>query len=189
MPKNKMMKCQFEPLINPTWEQSIAQEPLLKFSFYLSGRVNVLYEIGEEIITNLEKGFSDSIVNHSYVARAETLMWLWILGAYEIVRTMDQAKVCFSDSVTVELTNLKKYLAKVRIPAAKMEKPGNKIPVPSNRSASGWDESRRDLIINDPTESVSIFARDVLDKFDSFFSSIKPENILDCHENAYKKKA
>ncbi len=181
-----MIKRKFEPLINPTWEESVAREPLLKFSFYLSGRVNVLYEIGEEIITNLDKGYSDSTVHSSYVERAETLMWLWIFGAYEIVRTMDQAKVCFSDSVSNELNKFKNHLAKVRMPAAKMEKKGNKIPVSSNRSPSGWDQSRRDLIISDPTESISIFARDILDEFDRIFSLIKPEDIIDSHENAYK---
>ncbi len=161
------------------------REPIIKFSFYLSGRVNVLYAIGEEIIVNLDKGFSDSVVNGSNVERAETLMWLWILGAYEVVRTMCQAKACFSDSLAKELNSLKKYLAKVRMPAAKMEKQGKRMPVSSNRSPSGWDVNRRDLLINDPTDSNSIFAREVLEKFDNIFSSIKLEDVLDCHENAY----
>ncbi len=175
-------------LVNHTWEQIIERDPLIAFSHYLSGRVHVLLAIADEITGNLEEGFSGQVIDGGQIERAESLMWLWILGAYEIVRTMCQAKTCFTQPTLNELNKLKKLLSEARMPAAKMEKPGVKIPVSSNRSPAGWDISRRDLLVNDP-ESTNIFARDLLAKFEQVFSSIKAADILGRHEDAYTSDA
>ena len=175
-------------LVNPTWEQIVERDPLIAFSHYLSGRVHVLLAIADEITENLDGGFFGQVVDGRQVERAESLMWLWMLGAYEVVRTMCQAKACFTQQTLDELNKLKKLLSVVRMPAAKMEKPGVKIPVTSNRSPSGWDVSRRDLLVNDP-ESTNIFARDLLAEFDRVFSSIKAADILGSHEDAYTSNA
>lgn len=44
-----------ETLFNPTWEEMVEREPLLAFSFYLSGRVNVLLDLGDEIVASSTK--------------------------------------------------------------------------------------------------------------------------------------
>ena len=71
-------------------------------------------------------GILEDCVDGRRVERVESLMWLWILGAYEVVRTMCQAKTCFSSQALDELSRLKKLLSVVRMPAAKMEKPGRR---------------------------------------------------------------
>jgi hypothetical protein len=173
-------------LQNPSQDEMDLRDPLSTFSFYLSGRVNVLCHFSDEIIEELEQGFSQADVQFEHIARAESLMWLWLLGAYEVVRTMTQAETCFSQRVRDDLRQLKKPLSAARMPAAKMEKPGKKIPVTSNRSPSGWDAPNRDLLINDPEESDSISARWVLSEFDRVFSSIGKADILASHESAYR---
>ena len=50
-------------LINPTWEQSVKREPLIAFSYYLSGRTNVLLMLADEIRDNLDRAFSETVVN------------------------------------------------------------------------------------------------------------------------------
>ena len=166
-------------LYNPTLAESIEREPLLKFSFYLSGRVLVLCSIAEEIIENLDTtGFQ--FVD----GRADSLMWLWVFGAYEVVRTMHQAKKCFSEDLNAKLGMLKGLLGTARIPSAKMEKRGKKIPVSSNRGPSGWDLPNRDLLLGDP-EGPAISARRLLLEFDRTISSITPDDVLDRHENSY----
>lgn len=45
-------------LFNPTWEQSVEREPLIAFSHYLSGRVNVLCAFADEVTESLDIGFS-----------------------------------------------------------------------------------------------------------------------------------
>ncbi|MDR3676234.1 MAG: hypothetical protein P4N24_12145 [Acidobacteriota bacterium] len=164
------------------------RDPLIAFSHYLAGRVNVLCSFADEILENLDKGFSGQSVDGGRVERAESLMWFWLLGAYEVVRTMHQAKKCFSERLIQELGGLKKTLATVRMPAAKMEKPGKKAVVTSNRSPTGWDVENRDLLVNDPEESVNISARWVLLEFDRVISSITKSDVLAHHEEAYASR-
>jgi hypothetical protein len=172
-------------LVNPTWAQIVEREPLIAFSHYLSGRVNVLCSFADEIVENLDNGFSGQCVDGRRVERAESLMWFWSLGAYEVVRTMHQAKRCFSVRLVEDLSGLKKTLAAIRMPAAKMEKPGKRAPVTSNRSPSGWDFENRDLLVNDPAEGPDISARWVLSEFDRVFSSIAKADVLAHHEESY----
>jgi hypothetical protein len=47
-----------ECLINPTEEERFTREPLMAFSFYLSGHNDVLLLISDEIIDNLDNGFA-----------------------------------------------------------------------------------------------------------------------------------
>jgi hypothetical protein len=71
------------------------------------------------------------------------------------------------------------------MPASKMEKPGKKIPVTSNRSPSGWDIKNGDLFINDPDSTPDISARFILAEFDRVLSSITKDDILGHHEESY----
>jgi hypothetical protein len=146
----------------------------------------VLCSFAAEIIENLDQGFSGESVDGGQVERAESLMWFWLLGAYEVVRTMHQAKECFSERLVQDLNGLKKMLATVRVPAAKMEKAGKRAAVSSNRSPAGWDVENRDLLVNDPEESPDISARWVLSEFDRVFSSITKSDVLANHEAAYE---
>jgi hypothetical protein len=181
VPRNQSRDC----LFNPTWEQVVEREPLIAFSFYLSGRVNVLREFADEILENLDAGFTGEGVDGARVERAESLMWLWTLGAYEVVRTMCQARVCFSPRTFDDLHRLKQELSTVRMPAAKMEKAGRHEPVTSNRSPSGWDVANRDLLVNDPDANPDISARRTLAEFERVFSSITKDDVLAKHEQSY----
>jgi hypothetical protein len=174
-----------EVLVNPTWAQIVERDPLITFSHYLSGRVNVLSSFADEIIENLDIGFSGQSVDNARIQRADSLMWFWLLGAYEVVRTMHQARTCFSEKLVHDLSGLKKTLATVRMPAANMEKPGKRAPVTSNRSPSGWDIANRDLLVNDPEQNPDISARWILSEFDRVYSSITKNDVLAHHEESY----
>jgi hypothetical protein len=161
----------------------------MAFSIYLCGRKNVLLNVADEIIENLDQGFSGTVVDGGRIERAESLMWLWILGAYEVVRTMCQAKSCFSKKAFDQLTQLKKTLSALRMPAAKMEKAGRKAPVTSNRSPAGWDIANRDVFVNDPESASDISARFILMEFDRVFSAITKDDVLGRHEESYSSGA
>ncbi len=181
--KGRRIKC----LVNPTNEERLAQEPLIAFSFYLSERNNVLLSVSDEIIENLDKGFTNNSTDCGLIGHASTLMWFWTLGAYEIVRTMCQAKKCFSDNFYENILELKNDLAKARMPNAKMEKKGKNMPVSSNRSPDGWDITNKDLLIGDPEDPIS--GRMLLEKYDNVLSSLTIEDIKARHENAYNKES
>ena len=51
-------------------------------------RVHVLLAIADEITEYFDTDFSGPVIDGGRVERAESLMWLWMLGAYEVVRTM-----------------------------------------------------------------------------------------------------
>jgi hypothetical protein len=184
------LKARYETtLINPTWEQIVENDPIMAFSHYLSGRIAVLVRNADMILEHLDCGFADApeFVDGDFVGRAESLMWLWTLGAYEVIRTMCQARTCFSQVAFDELVELKKSLARARMPAAKLEKPGQKMPVTSNRSPAGWDLENRDLLVNDPEDLTGISARGLIDEFDRVLASIAAKDILAPHEAAYEK--
>lgn len=185
MTENKpCYKRNFKILINATTEEIQEREPLLAFSFALSTRHNQLADIADEILDNLDKGMSSKFIDMRYVTRAGILTWLWTLGAYEIVRTMCQAKECFAPNCHSELQELKKRLAKVRMPDSKMEKQGKKEPVNSNRSP--WCEmpETKDLLIGDPEEPD--YARQIIDKYFTVVNSIKRNQVLARHEESYE---
>lgn len=175
----------FEALINPTNEQCLEREPLLAFSFICSTRNNQLAIVADEILELLDSGISEKLIDYDKVAKAGILMWLWTLGAYEIVRTMCQANICFLPAYMKKLHPLKDRLAKVRMPDSKMEKQGKKQPVNSNRSP--WCEvpESKDLLIGDPDEADS--ARQIIDEYFSIIHSLTPEDVIRRHEEAYSK--
>lgn len=176
-------KKDWEVLINPTWEEQISREPLLSFSFALSTRNNQLATVADEILDNLDRGISKDCIDSQYVTKAGILIWLWMLGAYEIVRTMCQAKSCFTTECLGRLQPLKKRLAKVRMPDAKMEKQGKPIPVSSNRSPWCVVVETKDLLIGDPDEPYS--ARALINEYFSTINSITPNEVIAQHEESY----
>lgn len=179
-----MPKQRFTTLINPTWDEMVEREPLLKFSFYLSSRNNVLLALSDEIIEKLDEGFSNpQVINAGLVSDVSTLTWLWTLGAYEVVRTICQAKECFSSSFIDKASELKKQLAIVRMPNAKMEEAGKKKPVNSNRSPDGWDYDNKDLLIGDPENPVS--ARWLISMYDNTMAELTKDDIMKYHSESY----
>ena len=165
----------------------VERDPLLIFSMYLSGRVNVLVSTAEEILENLDCAFTADSLDMQKFERADLLIWFWTLGAYEVVRTMCQADVCFSPQIFSDLKSLKKVLGEVRMPAAKMERPGKKQPLSSNRSPSGWDISSKDILVCGADLGSYKSGRLILAEFDRVFCSISARDILQTHEESYEK--
>lgn len=176
-----------ECLSNPTEEERINREPLLKFSYYLSSKNILLLNTIDTIIECLKTGFSENVTNADDISDASVLTWFWTLGAYEMVRTMSQSNDCFSEQINAKIGFLKQAIAKARMPSSKMEKKGKRIPVNSNRSFDHWDIGKKDLLIGDPDDPVS--ARYLFGLYEDTLSSITPNDVLKKHEesNHYKK--
>ncbi len=177
---NKRLEC----LSNPADEEIYAREPLLAFSFYLSGCNNTLLSFSKEILEKLDNGFEGQTIHAGLIGNASALLWLWTLGAYEVIRTISQAKECFSDSFIEKVTKLKKELAIVRMPSAKMEVVGKNMPVNSNRSPDGWDIENKNLLIGSPENPVS--ARYLLDLYKKTILSLSIEDVRKRHQDSYR---
>lgn len=169
-----------------------ASIPLARFSQYLSGRAQALVSLSASLSRELDACFSsDAEKKHEARTRVSTLLWLWVLGAYEVVRTMCQARPCFSPRAFKELTALKGQLEKVRVADAKMEKINynrreKTLPITSDRRGDEWDEAARDVLIGDPSSPTS--GRFLLARFPSVVNSISAEEILMSHEASFQKK-
>jgi len=163
-------------------EQFERDNPLWRYSPYLWGRVNVLLGIRIEILELLDRAFGAAVELES-LSRAEELAWLWVLGAYEVVRTMSQSKASFSPRLQTELLALKRQLGIVRMPTAKMELPGKRIPVTSSRSPVGIDAENRDILLGAPDHEIS--GRKLLASFYAVMSTIAPQDVHHTHEESY----
>ncbi len=165
------------------------QGPLEAFSYYLSGRNQVLLAIAAEIVTNLDACDPGAEARASGPrARASDLMWLWTLGAYEVVRTMCQANACFSARFLRALADLKIDLERVRVANTKMERVkynrrDRAVPVPSDRPPDAWDGQTRDLLVGDPERAVS--ARRLLGHYRRVLASLTAEEVVMRHEDAF----
>jgi hypothetical protein len=158
------------------------QHPLAAFSFYLSGRAQVLLALAAEIGAHLDAGER---------GRASDLMWLWTLGAYEVTRTMCQAQACFSPRFYREVSALKADLERVRVPNTKMEKikydrKDRAVPVRSDREADVWDPAGKDLLVGDPSDLVS--ARRLLAAYARVLGSLTAEDVRMRHEALFARR-
>jgi hypothetical protein len=167
------------------------QQPLTAFSFYLSGRDQVLLSVADEVLYNLDRcAPGEETVPAGPRARASDLMWLWTLGAYEVTRTICQAHACFAARFLAEVGELKAALERVRVPNTKMEKikydrKGTTIPVTSDRGPDLWDAARKDLLVGDPADAVS--ARSLLAQYVRVMTSLRAEEVLMRHEDAFTR--
>ncbi len=158
-------------------------KPITKYSFYLNGRIEILLETKNEIVSSLE-ALNDTGNSSENISNAEKLLWFWILGAYEVVRTMHQSKASFSEKVLKKLQDLKQVLAKARMPASKMEVKNKKQAVTSFRSPIGIDVKAKDFELFTDDENF-ISAKSLLSSFEEVIKSITTKDILAPHQSNY----
>jgi hypothetical protein len=175
---------------DPIIEKLLNDNPLIGFSIYTDIQSNTARTLGREILDCLQTGISPepnggdgSRCDGQTVMRAHGLFWLWVLGAYEVVRTMCQAKQCFTPAAAAQIKALERLLWLLRIPFAKQELPGKKAPVHAELSIYGVRHSPPDLLYAVKDQVVS--ARDLIEQFASVFAGIERSDVLADHRTAY----
>ncbi len=103
-------------------------KPLMAFSLYSAGQVDHLLHLGDRLRAiagnwpQTDNGRTITDFNEYYYG-----FWLWVLGSYEVVRTMCQHRErCFVPALADRAMAAKNSLALVRIPFAKQEIRGGK---------------------------------------------------------------
>nr|WP_298521991.1 hypothetical protein [uncultured Halomonas sp.] len=95
--------------------------PLMAFAPLMEMQVRSLDEMAGAIEETLDASFTGgSNVDGALMSKVYGLIWLWVLGVYEVLRTMCQAKECFSQSLGEQLCSQKRYFAKLRMPLQNM---------------------------------------------------------------------
>lgn len=159
-----------------SYEDYLAQNPLCIFSIYTCAQVNHLFDIATEIRDNLDRGVQKEGIDYQTFNRFYALFWLWVLGAFEVVRTMNQCRVCFSGPVQTNLKRLKKDLATIRSPFAKQKNVDPHLPFCSENSISGTDTTSKDYCFT--IGGKQIWARSLIDEFERVMRGIRSEDVL-----------
>ena len=160
------------------------QNPLNGFSLYTQIQIRTLSAFGREILDLLDSSMAKSSVDAQAFNRAYGMFWLWLLGAYEVTRTMCQAKSCFTAELSTKLIALKKRLSALRIPFAKQEYEGREIPIKAEASVCGVDTIGKDFKFE--VNGTVLSVRDLISAFESVFGDIKPEDVLSDHRDSYR---
>lgn len=111
-------------MTNETIEKMLNESPLVIFSIYTEAQFQSLLLVRRE----LSSIKPEKRLNGSYVVTDQTkyyaMFWLWVLGAYEVLRTMSENKDCFDEATSQELLKQKRKIAKLRMPFAKQQLSG-----------------------------------------------------------------
>ncbi len=152
-------------------KQLFEKEALLAFSLFTDVQLRALMRCGDklnEISSDWYSGICKDF-NEYY-----DLFWLWTLGAYEVLRTMDQHKQCFGEETAAATNQMKKDVAKLRMPFAKQELAGKKDkPIRGENSGVAITSRGITFSVEGNEYASNIFVRKVLDHLES----IKLENI------------
>ena len=133
-------------------------EEFLMVSVQGLGRLSLqLDEIDKRIVNDLVNRKAPTIGSSLELSNAFTLSHLWVLGAYEVIRTTwELAKVEYENGALEEdvfnkITEAKKYFARIRIPLAKM-KPWKKsyspiaYPTLDTKRGIAWHIAREEFV-------------------------------------------
>ncbi len=169
----------------------LSKNPLMGFSIYSDIQCRTVRILGREITACLDAAILTEnstrmgiVCDGEQINRGYGQFWLWVLGAYELVRTMCQAEQCFSSRVANELKLLKGKLGLLRMPFAKQELPGKKkVPVCGEPSIHGIGDSPPDFrfVVNGQV----ISARELISEFATVFGNITRADVLADHRTAY----
>ena len=164
-------------------EQMLRRKPLIAFSVYTDIQATILIDTANNIRAGLDDIFEGDVIQVVKLNSAYGLFWLWLLGAYEVVRTMCQAENCFSQGLRERLESFKRRLADLRIPFAKQEYRGERVPIRGELSMTRHpSRSEPDLVYRLGEDEYS--ARSLLYEFDTIFGEIGLDDILSEHRKS-----
>lgn len=153
--------------------------PLLKFSNYIYYQSTAVLRLGDEIINLLDSAFEDETINADWY-KAYNKFWFWVLGSYEILRTMDQhSSECFIEAKRKEIKEHKIRIAELRISFTKLEIRGKKKKVTNENSVNHFDYENSDLWFR--VENKTIKVREEIKAFSDFINSISSNDIINSY--------
>ncbi len=151
----------------------VEDNPLILFSLYSCEQAQRLERVAKELEKITSKWEAGSCIND--FTKAYDLFYLWVLGAYEWSRTLNEHKKCFSMEFQDKLGTLLTTLTILRVPFAKQQLSGgkkNKEPIYAENSVTGI---KNGLVFNIRGKSYN--SRDVTNQFLEFLHSIGQEDI------------
>ncbi|CAH2400529.1 hypothetical protein [Mesorhizobium ventifaucium] len=154
-------------------EEIYRKSPLLAFSVSTVVQLQSLQRMQSEIEAALDRQQPGPDLLKAY-----DFFWFWTLGAYEIVRTMDENRSCFSSLLAADTNALKLRLAVIRMPFAKQQLV--KHPTLGKRPIRGEDSIAdvRDKSLIFEIDGETFDSRSLMREVAKFFAGIKREAVL-----------
>ena len=141
----------------------LRNNPISAVSLYSQIQADYLVQLGKRLSAKMDtyEGTIDDFT--------ETYgqFWLWLLGAYEVIRTLCEYSDQFDPDFAEKLQELKRDLAKVRVPFAKQEYRGRSEGIGGDLSVTSFG---KDMKFQIDGEEVS--SQDVIAKVTNFIESI-----------------
>ena len=166
------------------------ENPLLCFSGATHTQICTLNDISETIFSLLDIaiGYEDDIpyVEGTELIKADGYFWFWVLGAYEVLRTMSQAKNSFTTKIEIKIDIEKRYIAEIRMPFAKQEYKGKRKLVSKELCLmeNTIDYDKKDVLYQ--IEGKEFSFRETIKRFNIFVSSLKKSDVIHPIEIQYK---
>ena len=147
--------------------------PLVKFSVYTQAQIECLQRLSDELRQFLDE---DGGLGGNF-QKIYGGFWLWVLGTYEVSRTMYEYKHCFSARLSTDILTFKKNISVLRMPFAKQQYQGKqKRPINAEASVYSFNSETRDIAF--AVEDNVLWVRVLLAEFDDLMESIKHEDVL-----------
>jgi len=174
----------------PDWYvNSEERDTLYWFSLFTQVQVEALILLKMDIFELLDKSmFIDEGQNTiiiSYFNKASGLFWFWVLGAFEITRTMNEGKSCFTSEAHNKISNIKKTLTEIRSPFAKQKLTGGN-PIHFENCPYKFDYITKDYCYL--IDNKQIWVKKLISEFDEFISGISPTDISNDFANSARKR-
>ncbi|TSE13456.1 hypothetical protein C1D09_003845 [Mesorhizobium intechi] len=147
-------------------------KPLLAFSLYTQAQADKLQRMRDEIEALMADTGTNEVFNEWQ--RATDFFWFFTLGAYEVLRTMDQHNRCFVPLVGSKITEMKRRIAPLRMPFAKQEYQGGGGPIGGENSIVGFKNGSFQYRVGDTVFDV----RETMAAVCDFLGGIKRDDVL-----------
>jgi hypothetical protein len=155
----------------------LARYPLVRFSVYSQIQAQTLIDLSVEITGLMESSIKDGqFVDGSNIQLIYGRFWLWVLGAYEVSRTMSEYKSCFSGALNRRVSAFKAQISILRMPFAKLQFKGSDMPINGEASISGIDIETKDFVFHVGDKRFPM--RWLMNEFVSLVASIRPEDVV-----------
>lgn len=164
------------------------ENPLMVFSLFMPRYVNIVKNLGKEILSELSDKPSkkdESKTVKREVWESTDKFWLFVLSSYEVLRTLCQNKNCFKENMAEKICCYKKIINEIRIPFAKLEVAGKKeIPVYYENCI--YSISNYDFCYKIKTKIVS--ARELITGYLSLMDEIQLSDITESYDELARQK-
>lgn len=156
------------------FEEWVKANPLINFSYYTLSQADAVRTLGEDIKITLQAATVEGGYDGVLLMKAYHYFWFWVLGAFEVFRTMDQHGTCFAPEVAKTIKSMKKHLATIRVPFAKQELSGRRGPIDGENSMSRFGGGSPGFTIDGKTYDMLETIADVI----GLLNAIRLEDII-----------